>query len=112
MSPLAKKKPGQEQVVERFEAYVGCMEIANAFTELNDPLEQRQRFIMQQTDQGKDDEQETIDDDFLLAMEYGMPPMGGVGIGIDRLVTLLTDSANIKDVLASRGLSLRHKEET
>jgi len=107
MSPLAKRKPGQERIVERFEAFASGMEIANAFTELNDPIEQRQRFIIQQKDQGKDDEQEVIDEDFLLAMEYGMPPTGGLGVGIDRLVMLLTNQQSIREVI----LFPHHKEK-
>jgi lysyl-tRNA synthetase class 2 len=99
MSPLAKRKPGEESVVERFEAIAGGMEIANAFTELNDPVEQRQRFVSQQKARGKDEEQEVIDDDFLLAMEYGMPPTGGLGVGIDRLVMLLTNQQSIREVI-------------
>ncbi len=99
MSPLAKRKPGDENVVERFEAIAGCMEIANAFTELNDPAEQRQRFTEQQKAQGNDEEQEVIDDDFLLAMEYGMPPTGGLGVGIDRLVMLITNQQSIREVI-------------
>ena len=107
MSPLAKRKPNQERVVERFEAFAGGMEIANAFTELNDPIEQRQRFVKQQKDHGKNDEQEVIDEDFLIAMEYGMPPTGGLGVGIDRLVMLLTDQQSIKEVI----LFPHHKEK-
>ncbi|MFC1865224.1 lysine--tRNA ligase [Chloroflexota bacterium] len=99
MSPLAKRKPGEEMVVERFEAIAGNMEIANAFTELNDPVEQRQRFVEQQKARGKDEEQEVIDEDFLLAMEYGMPPTGGLGVGIDRLVMLLTNQQSIREVI-------------
>jgi len=107
MSPLAKKKPGHERVVERFEAFAGGMEIANAFSELNDPIEQRQRFVAQQKDQGKDEEQEVIDEDFLLSMEYGMPPTGGLGVGIDRLVMLLTNQQSIREVI----LFPHHKEK-
>jgi len=100
MSPLAKTKPGHERVVERFEAFAGGIEIANAFTELNDPIEQRQRFIQQQKErQIEDEELETIDEDFLLALEYGMPPTGGLGVGIDRLVMLLTNQQSIREVI-------------
>ncbi len=99
MSPLAKTKPGQERVVERFEAFAGGIEIANAFTELNDPLEQRRRFAKQQKEQQKQAEEEVIDEDFLLALEYGMPPTGGLGLGIDRLVMLLTNQQSIREVI-------------
>jgi len=100
MSPLAKTKPGEKRVVERFEAFAGGMEIANAFSELNDPDEQRQRFIQQQKERpGKDEESWTIDDDYLLALEYGMPPTGGLGVGIDRLVMLLTNQQSIREVI-------------
>ncbi|MFC1864823.1 lysine--tRNA ligase [Chloroflexota bacterium] len=100
MSPLAKVKPDNDRVVERFEAFVGGIEIANAFTELNDPIEQSQRFIQQQKErQTEETEVETIDEDFLLALEYGMPPTGGLGIGIDRLVMLLTGQQSIREVI-------------
>jgi lysyl-tRNA synthetase class 2 len=100
MSPLAKKKAGEERVAERFQAFAGGMEIANAYTELNDPIEQRERFEEQlQERQGDDEERWTIDEDYLLALEYGMPPAGGLGVGIDRLVMLLTGQQSIREVI-------------
>jgi lysyl-tRNA synthetase class 2 len=100
MSPLAKNKPGEERVVERFQAAAGGLEIANAYTELNDPIKQRQRFEEQmQERQGNDEERWTIDEDYLLALEYGMPPTGGLGVGIDRLVMLLTNQQSIREVI-------------
>jgi len=100
MSPLAKTKPDNDRVVERFEAFAGGMEIANAFTELNDPIEQRKRFTEQQeARQAEDETVETIDEDFLQALEYGMPPTGGLGVGIDRLVMLLSNQQSIREVI-------------
>jgi lysyl-tRNA synthetase class 2 len=101
MSPLAKIKPGEKRVVERFQAFAGgSLELANAYSELNDPIEQRERFIEQMQERhGADEEQWTIDDDFLLALEYGMPPTGGLGVGIERLVMLLTNQQSIREVI-------------
>jgi lysyl-tRNA synthetase class 2 len=100
LSPLAKTKPDNDRVVERFEAFAGGFEIANAFTELNDPIEQRQRFVEQIGErEGYGDEEWSVDEDFLQAMEYGMPPTGGLGIGIDRLVMVLTDQQTIREVI-------------
>jgi lysyl-tRNA synthetase class 2 len=100
MSPLAKTKPDNERLVERFEAFAGGMEIANAFTELNDPIEQRERFLRQQKERKVEAEvEEVIDQDFLLALEYGMPPAGGLGVGIDRLVMVLTGQQSIREVI-------------
>ena len=101
MSPLAKAKQGRPGYVERFEAFAAGMEVANSYSELNDPGVQRDRFAIQDEIRlvYQDEEIDRRDDDFLLAMEYGMPPTGGLGIGIDRMVMLLTSQPSIRDVL-------------
>ena len=101
ISPLAKRDPEDPRITRRFEAYVNGWEIANAFSELNDPIDQYQRFKEQQAqlDDGTDDEAHPMDEDFVNALEVGLPPTGGLGIGIDRVIILITNSPSIRDIM-------------
>jgi lysyl-tRNA synthetase class 2 len=107
---LGQKQTGNPQLVERFEGFVGGMELCNAFTELNDPLDQEQRFLeMGRAYEEEDEERHPMDEDYLRAMSYGMPPTGGFGMGIDRLTMLLTNRRSIREVILFP--HLREREE-
>ena len=111
ISPLAKSKPGDPNTVERFEGFVGGMELCNAFTELNDPFDQESRFLeMGRAYEKEDEERHPMDEDYLRAMAYGMPPNGGFGMGVDRLMMLLTDNHTIREVILFPHLREREEE--
>jgi lysyl-tRNA synthetase class 2 len=119
VSPLSKQKPDEPEWTERWEIYVGKMEIANGFSELNDPEDQRRRFEGQLKERERgDDEAHQMDEDYIRALSYGMPPTGGVGVGVDRLCMLLTDSHTIRDVILfpllrpEKSLSAENAENT
>src|SRR6202020_2408262 len=113
VSPLSKKKPDEPDRVESFEFYIGGFEVGNAFSELNDPVDQLERFQQQMVQKDKgDDEAHQMDEDYVRALGYGLPPTAGEGIGIDRLPMLLTDSRSIRDVILFPLLRKQQEQET
>ncbi|MEJ7618281.1 MAG: amino acid--tRNA ligase-related protein [Pyrinomonadaceae bacterium] len=110
VSPLAKASPQNADIAERFELYISGMEVANGFSELNDPVEQSERFADQMRERERGDEEAMqVDDDYLRALAYGMPPAAGIGIGIDRVVMILTDRRSIRDVILFPHLGRREE---
>ena len=111
VSPLAKRKKDDPRLTERFEFFMNCQEMGNAFSELNDPIDQRERFVRQAIAKHGENAEFEIDEDFVTALEYGMPPTGGMGIGVDRMVMLFTDAPSIRDVLLFPTMRPRDKNQ-
>ena len=112
ISPLAKRMAEQQQIVQRFELFAGGMELANAFTELNDPIDQEERFAQQAAAKARgDEESQSMDFDYVRALQYGMPPAGGLGIGIDRLVMVLLGVESIREVILFPQLKRREPQD-
>jgi lysyl-tRNA synthetase class 2 len=111
VSPLTKRKPDQPELTERFEIFMTGREFGNAYSELNDPVDQKERFLAQvKKREAGDEEANMMDEDYVLALEYGLPPTGGLGVGIDRLIMLFTDSYSIRDVLLFPTMKPKEKD--